>query len=126
MSHQTDASRRVTATGLTLLLGGALALAAASPQSTPQQPSFAAQAEGVTVDVVVTDRAGAPVLDLKREDFAVSEDGVPQEIVAFDAVHRPAPAAKAAGTPPPTTLQPRVEPPVCSPLERAPLHGFHL
>jgi VWFA-related protein len=95
----------VTATGLALLFGGALALNAASPQPPPQQPSFPAQAEGVTVDVVVTDRGGTPVLDLKREDFAVSEDGVAQEIVAFDAVHRPAP--EAAGTPPPAALQPR-------------------
>ncbi|HXY40532.1 MAG TPA: VWA domain-containing protein, partial [Vicinamibacteria bacterium] len=107
MTYRTDTARRVTATGLALLFGGVLGLGAETPQSTAQQPSFPAQAEGVTVDVVVTDRAGTPVLDLRREDFKVSEDGVPQEIVAFDAVHRPAPAPPAAGTPPPATLQPR-------------------
>ena len=63
----------------------------ALPQTTGQQPTFPTQAEVVTVDIVVTDRAGAPVLDLRREDFAVSEDGDAQEIVAFEAVHRPAP-----------------------------------
>src|SRR5262245_42598850 len=31
----------------------------------------------VTSDVLVTDRQGRPVRDLKATDFAVSEDGVP-------------------------------------------------
>jgi VWFA-related protein len=70
--------------------------------ATPQEPkpTFPAQTEVVTVDVVVTGRGGEPVLDLRREDFTVSEDGVPQEVVAFDAVHRPAPGPPAAGAPP--------------------------
>ncbi len=107
MTHWTDTTRRTTAIALALLFGGALAVVADTPQSAAQQLSFPAQAEGVTVDVVVTDRAGTPVLDLKREDFKVSEDGVPQEIVAFDAVHRPAPGAPAAGTPAATVPLPR-------------------
>jgi VWFA-related protein len=73
---------------------------AATPQAPGPKPSFPAQTEVVTVDVVVTDRAGAPVVDLRREDFTVSEDGVPQEIVAFDAIHRPAPGPSAPGAPP--------------------------
>jgi VWFA-related protein len=87
------------------LLASALAVlapAATFPQSAGQQPSFPAQAEVVTVDVVVTGRDAEPVLDLRREDFSVSEDGAPQEVVAFEAVHRPisANAVPAAGTPP--------------------------
>jgi VWFA-related protein len=66
------------------------------PQASGERPSFPAQAEIVTVDVVVT-RDGQPVLDLSREDFALREEGQAQEIVAFDAVHRPAPAPAAAG-----------------------------
>ena len=100
-----------------VLLAAGLALlgpAAVRPQAAGQKPTFPAQAEVVTVDVVVTDRGGAPVLDLRREDFAVSEDGVPQEIVAFDAVHRPAPGPPAPGTPPappePRTSSNRVTP----------------
>src|SRR5215813_4517942 len=37
----------------------------------------------VVVDVVATDRKGAPVVDLKQDDFAVTEDGKPQSIRAF-------------------------------------------
>ena len=37
----------------------------------------------VTSDVLVTDRQGRPVRDLKAIDFAVSEDGVPQQIGHF-------------------------------------------
>jgi VWFA-related protein len=37
----------------------------------------------VTSDVLVTDRQGRPVRDLKATDFAVSEDGVPQQVGHF-------------------------------------------
>jgi len=90
-----------------LVLAGALALIrppALTPQAIDQKPSFPAQAAIVNVDVVVTGRGGAPVLDLRREDFTVSEDGVLQEIVAFDAVHRP------TTLPPPAGTQPAAEP----------------
>jgi VWFA-related protein len=84
------------------LLAAGLALlgpTAVRPQATGQKPSFPAEAEIVTVDVVATDRGGAPVPGLRREDFTVTEDGVVQEIAAFEAVHRPvsAPAVPAAG-----------------------------
>ena len=88
----TETSRRPTTT---LALLAALALAggaAAGPQATAQKPSFPAETEIVTVDVIVTSRAGEPVLGLQREDFAVNEDGARQEIVAFEAVHRPSAA----------------------------------
>ncbi|HXK12477.1 MAG TPA: VWA domain-containing protein [Vicinamibacteria bacterium] len=75
-------------------------LAAVSAQTPSEKPSFPAQTELVTVDVVVTDHGGAPVLDLRQEDFTVSEDGVPQGVVAFDAVHRPDPGPPAPAVPP--------------------------
>jgi VWFA-related protein len=78
---------------------GAWRASAAPAQNPPPQPSFPAEAEIVTVDVVVTGRGSEPVLDLRREDFSVSEDGVAQEVVAFEAVHRPAPGAASAGQP---------------------------
>ena len=71
---------------------------AQAPQAA-QRPSFPSGTEVVTVDVVVTARDGRPVLDLQREDFAVSEDGAAQEIVSFDAVHHEPPAP--GGPPPP-------------------------
>jgi VWFA-related protein len=77
-----------------------LSPAVVRPQAALQRPTFPAEAEIVTVDVVVTGRGGEPVLDLRREELTVLEDGVLQPITAFEAVHRPAPAAPAtAGAP---------------------------
>src|SRR6266404_3614890 len=39
----------------------------------------------VSLDVIVKDKKGKPITDLKPEDFAVSENGVPQKIEFFDA-----------------------------------------
>lgn len=44
---------------------------------------FSVEVETVTLDVVVTDRKGRFVQGLKREDFQVLEEGVPQEIFFF-------------------------------------------
>ena len=38
------------------------------------------------MDVVITDKKGTPIRDLKQEDLTVTEDGVPQQIVSFEAV----------------------------------------
>ena len=74
-------------------------------------PAFPAQVELVTLDAVVVDGKGRPVLDLTRDEFVVKEDGVAQEIVSFerfgadgglpDAVAA-APAATAGAPAPPT------------------------
>ncbi len=68
---------------------------AAHPQAPESKPSFPGQTEVVTVDVVVTDARGLPVPGLRREDFSVTEDGVAQEIVAFEGVDRAVPASPA-------------------------------
>src|SRR5258708_2767671 len=39
----------------------------------------------VSLDVIVKDKKGRAITDLKPEDFAVSENGVPQKIEFFDA-----------------------------------------
>jgi VWFA-related protein len=88
-----ERSASVLAIGLVL---GLLRPSEGRPQAAPQQPVFPTQAELVTVDVVVSDKAGAPVLGLTSEDFRIREDGVAQEIASFEAVHRP--AAAGAGT----------------------------
>ncbi len=85
----------------------AAGVAAARPQGPPgQKPLFPAGTELVTVDAVVLDRQGTPVLGLTASDFTVAEDGALQEVAAFEAVHRPteaAPAAPAALPAPPRT-----------------------
>ena len=62
--------------------------AAQTPASADKQ-TFTAAATAILVDVVVRDhRGGVPVTDLTSDDFAVSEDGVPQKIDSFSRVTR--------------------------------------
>ena len=53
-------------------------------QASPSPPSFPAQAEAITVDVVVLDRDGQPVAGLTKEDFTLLDGGRPQPIVGFE------------------------------------------
>jgi VWFA-related protein len=54
-------------------------------------PVFPAQAEVVTVDVVVNDKkTNEPVTGLTQADFIVTEDGKPQTVTSFEAVQIPA------------------------------------
>ena len=65
-----------------------------------QQPAplIRATSRLVLLDVVVTDKAGHPIHDLKQNDFSVWENGVPQKITSFEAagVAGGAPSAVAA------------------------------
>jgi len=51
-----------------------------------QPPTFRGGVNFVKVDVIVTDAAGRPTLDLRQDDFQVSENGKPQTIEAFKLV----------------------------------------
>lgn len=67
--------------------------ASVAPQAAPANetpPAFPTQVEQVTVDVVVTDRKGQPVTDLKPGDLEVFEDGVRQAASSFDLFQVPA------------------------------------
>lgn len=83
-------------TALSLLTLAALPLLGL-PARTPAQeppPVFNRDVEMVTVDVVVTDKAGKPVTGLAREDFTVLDEGAPQTLVNFDVISaKEAPAA---------------------------------
>ena len=58
--------------------------ASAPKESTYQSPTvLRATTRLVVIDVVATDSKGAPVPDLKAEDFTVLEDGKPQKISGF-------------------------------------------
>jgi VWFA-related protein len=59
------------------------------PQAPPQAPTFRVRVDYVEVDVVVTDRQGNLVRDLKKEDFQVLEDGKAQTINTFTMVDIP-------------------------------------
>lgn len=56
---------------------------AQDPPQQPQRPVFRGGIDSVSVDAVVTDKQGRPVLDLTAEDFEVREDGKPQAIDTF-------------------------------------------
>jgi VWFA-related protein len=55
----------------------------AQPAAPDQQPVFRAGINFVRVDVIVTDKNGNPVADLKPEDFEVTEQGKPQKVETF-------------------------------------------
>jgi Ca-activated chloride channel family protein len=65
------------------LLGAAAGLALAAGFATAQ--TFRAGVELVSVGVTVTDRSGAIVPGLTRDDFQIVEDGRPQSVVQFTA-----------------------------------------
>jgi VWFA-related protein len=52
-----------------------------------RKPDFTSRVELVTTDVVVRDNSGQFIADLKKDDFEVLEDGVPQKIVSFSLTH---------------------------------------
>ena len=59
----------------------------APPEQAEQTPTFRADINFVRVDVIVTDKQGNPVHDLRQEDFEVTEDGKPQSIQTFKLVN---------------------------------------
>ncbi len=70
----------------------ALAMLLAGPVSAAERaapPTFSATARTVRVPVSVLDERGDPVLDLRREDFQVSEDGRRQPLALFSNERRP-------------------------------------
>src|SRR3954462_14007405 len=72
-----------------LLLAASIAItpALAQNQSLAKDSSsytFRVNSDLVLVNVVVRDKSGALVRDLKREDFTIQEDGKTQQIQSFD------------------------------------------
>lgn len=77
-------------------------------QPANQEPTFRAGINYVAVDVIVNDKKDAPVVDLKKEDFEVFEDGKPQPIEQFRLV-KIGGAAAGVGEPPPRRVRTRDE-----------------
>jgi VWFA-related protein len=55
-----------------------------TPVTTEQDEVIKVNANLVNLDVIVKDKKGKPITDLKAEDFTVSENGTPQKIEFFD------------------------------------------
>ena len=63
-----------------------------SPQTSPaapQQPSFRAGVDIVSLNVTVTDTGQKYVTDLEQDDFQVYEDGVKQDVTLFNRTNLP-------------------------------------
>jgi VWFA-related protein len=81
------------------VVGPGLIAGQEKPQEpTSETPTFPAGVEQVIVDLVVTDKQGNPIGDVKKEELSVSEDGTAQQIVSFEAIQVPAAPSE---TPPP-------------------------
>jgi VWFA-related protein len=81
--------RMKTGTRLVSLASCLLALSITGPgnaQESPGQYREQIVVRIIDVDVVVTDRRGNPLLDLRREDFELLEDGKPVEIRYFSRI----------------------------------------
>ena len=61
----------------------------AAPPAQPQtdQPTFRTDINFVRVDVIVSDKQGNPIHDLRQQDFEVTEDGKPQSIQTFKLIN---------------------------------------
>ena len=74
-------------------------LAPVESPAAPQGSTLRVDVDLVTIEVIAQDKKGTPMLNLKKEDFRVYEDGKQQEIMSFDAV------ADKADEPMPTSLK---------------------
>lgn len=68
-----------------LLAGGAASSQQSQPQDANHAPQFRSGVTAVPIDIRVVGRDGRPITDLKKEDFTILEDGVPQTIAHFSA-----------------------------------------
>jgi VWFA-related protein len=81
-----------TAAALVLVILASLSLraqVAPAPDDTSDDEVVKVSTNLVTVPVSVKTRQGANVTNLRREDFQIYEDGVPQDIAHFETVDKP-------------------------------------
>ncbi|MCM3871469.1 MAG: VWA domain-containing protein [Pyrinomonadaceae bacterium] len=97
----------ITTTSASLIFGQ-------TPTSQDQDDVIRVKTNEVKLDVVVKDKKGRPIKDLKPTDFEVSEDGVPQKVESFRFVmqgaERPKPEVKRDKSQPGETTAPVEEP----------------
>jgi len=74
---------------LLLSCGLSLSVAAQDPKPPADDDVIRVDTELVDIPLLVTDRAGKAVLNLKKKNFAVYEDGKPQQITDFAATSAP-------------------------------------
>ena len=119
-NHDFFPNNRWTSLCLHLLLASAIFLAAIPVQSQDKKEAKKSAGEDdvvrvtsnfVNLDVMVKDKKGKAITDLKAEDFSVTENGAPQKIEFFDATlvngnapGQPAGISASTGPRPPNNL----------------------
>jgi VWFA-related protein len=89
---------------LAVLLATAGLVISVSAQDTTPEPTgiqFKSGANEIVLDLVVTDKKGRPLLDVKKEEVSLTDNGVKQEVRGFRLVD----LAAAPGTPGSTTAR---------------------
>jgi VWFA-related protein len=84
MEHHLRNSVFGTALCFLALASTTLIFGAQAKAQQPDVPTLNVSSRIVLLDVVVTDKQGRPVTDLKQSDFAVYEDKLPQKISSFE------------------------------------------
>jgi VWFA-related protein len=123
-------STRVVVVSAVVALCAALPDAWQKPVAPQTPPVFKSGSELVEVDAFVTDKSGAIMRGLTRDDFEVIEDGKPQAVVQFSFVDIPAPQPdpapnKSAPPPAPPDVATNTHP-LDSRLYVIVLDGFHV
>ena len=75
--------RKIFQVTVPALLTTAVLAGQQSPRTGQQTPTFRSTTDLITTDVVVRDKDGKFIPDLRLDEFQVFEDGVPQKIVGF-------------------------------------------
>ena len=101
--------------GVLLIVTTGLSPAPVCSQTVPpqdQEDVVRFRSNEVRLDVIVRDKKGRPIKDLKPSDFEVSEDGVPQKVESFRFISREVPANSSNDNQPGTTgTTPTANPP---------------
>src|SRR5678816_2568665 len=85
---------RHTAVAASLVVAASLIAIADQAPPQDQRPTFRTEANYIRVDVYATTRDGTPINDLRREEFRLVEDRVPQAIDQFSPI-----AIRSGGSP---------------------------
>ena len=96
--------RKIILLAFLLVTSLALVIFGQTPAGQRDQPIKIGTAE-VQLDIVVKDKKGRILKDLKRDDFEIFEDGAKQQVESFRLITRDSPA-----TPKPKSQPPRPNP----------------
>ena len=82
-------------------LATVLCFARTAPPQTSAQPTFRTGADAVLLDIVVRDKRGRPIRDLRQDEVTVLEDGTAREVKSFRLVEgNPSPRTDSSRPPP--------------------------